>query len=90
MYAGPIVDSLRHGPGWQQAASNVSVVPVATSAAARMYSMNLATWRDDPHIRERHTPDAIDQLARDLDALTESAGTGEITWGVRQVVYERV
>lgn len=90
MYAGPIVDALREGSGWRQESSRVRIVPVATSAAARMYSMNLATWRDDPHIRERHAPDAIEQLARDLETLTESAGTDEIAWGVRQVVYERV
>ena len=54
-----------------------------------MYSMNLATWRDDPHIREEHAPEAIDALAGDLEALTVATETGAITWGVRQVVYLR-
>jgi trans-aconitate 2-methyltransferase len=89
MYAGPIVDTLRRGDGWVQRSSRVRVVPVATAAAARMYGMNLATWRDDPHIRDRYDPDAVNQLADDLAALAESVGTDEITWGVRQVVFER-
>jgi trans-aconitate 2-methyltransferase len=89
MYAGPIVDALHAGSGWRQRSSAVRVVPVATGAAARMYSMNLATWRDDPHIREEHAPDAIDALADDLEALTVATGTGAITWGVRQVAYVR-
>lgn len=89
MYAGPVVDELREGSGWQQRSSVVRVVPVATCAAARMYSMNLATWRDDPYIRAQHSPDRIARLAHDLGQLAESSDTGEITWGIRQVVYER-
>ena len=88
MYAGPIVDGIRAGSGWLQRSSVVRVFPVATSAAARMFSMNLTTWRDDPHIRAQHSPDAIERLARDLGALTESSDTGDITWGIRQAVYE--
>jgi SAM-dependent methyltransferase len=88
MYAGPIIDPLRTGPGWRQAASDVRVVPVTTADAARMFAMNAATWRDDPHVREHHEAAAIERLGRDLDALTGSPATGEIAWGMRQVVYE--
>lgn len=89
MYAGPVLDELREGSGWQQRSSNVQVVPVSTSAAARMYSMNLTTWRDDPYIRAEHSPDAIERLAHDLGTLAESLDTGDICWGIRQVAYER-
>jgi trans-aconitate 2-methyltransferase len=87
MYAGPIVNGLTRGSGFRQQSSIVRAVRVSTSTAARMYEMNLATWRDDPYIREHHSPDEISRLATDLAALTESVGTGEITWGIRQVAY---
>jgi trans-aconitate 2-methyltransferase len=89
MYAGPVVHALREGPGFRQSSSRVCEVAVATADAARMYSMNLETWRDDPHIRATHPPEMIDQLAGDLEELTRSSGGSEITWGVRQVAYER-
>jgi trans-aconitate 2-methyltransferase len=89
MYAGPIVNALRDGDGWEQRSSRVRVVPIAAADAARLYRMNLETWRDDPHIRERYDRGDVDQLAGDLDALIEAPDTGEITWGVRQVVFAR-
>jgi trans-aconitate 2-methyltransferase len=89
MYAGPIVDPIRRGTGWRQCSSDVRVVPVATADAAAMFRMNLTTWRDDPHIRAHHDPDEIDQIGRDLGELETSSGTADITWGIRQVVYQR-
>jgi trans-aconitate 2-methyltransferase len=89
MYAGPIVDGLRRGPQWDQRSSRVRVVPVATADAARMFEMNIGTWRDDPHIRTHYPAEEIDRLATDLRALASSSRTDEITWGVRQVVFER-
>jgi hypothetical protein len=89
MYAGPIVDPIRRGTGWQQRSSHVRVVPVTTGDAAAMFGMNLATWRDDPHIRAHHDPNVIDRIGRDLGALETVSGTGDISWGIRQVVYER-
>jgi SAM-dependent methyltransferase len=88
MYAGPIVANVRDGPGWAQRASTVRTVPVGTAAAARMFAMNVATWRDDTHIREHYAADDIEQLRRALATLTHSAATGDIEWGMRQTVYE--
>jgi trans-aconitate 2-methyltransferase len=88
MYAGPIVGALTEGDGWRQAASVVRNVPVTTADAARMFTMNVTTWRDDPFIREHYRPETIDRLGRDLDELTESPATNEITWVMRQLVFE--
>jgi ubiquinone/menaquinone biosynthesis C-methylase UbiE len=89
MYAGPIVGALTEGDGWRQSASTVRNVAVSTADAARMFTMNVTTWRDDPFIQERYPAREIDRLGRDLDALTESPATDEITWIMRQLVYER-
>jgi SAM-dependent methyltransferase len=88
-YAGPIVDAIHEGDGWRQRSSRLRIVPVATADAARMYGMNLATWRHDPWVTRVSTPAAIDQLARDLDGLATSDRDREITWGIRQVVFAR-
>jgi hypothetical protein len=53
-----------------------------------MFGMNLSTWRDDPHVRAHYDADEISRIGRDLDALATAPGTA-ITWGIRQVVFER-
>lgn len=54
-----------------------------------MYALNLPTWRDDGAITSRWRTEEVDSLARQLDELRRSPATGEITWGLRQVVVER-
>src|SRR5260370_14247836 len=89
MYAGPALATIRADRGWRSVANRVHAVAVAAPAAARIYAMNLVTWRDDPHIPERYRPAALDCLARDLDGVARSTSTYPVTWGVRQVVVER-
>jgi hypothetical protein len=55
-----------------------------------MYLMNLTTWRDDAHIQDRYDASEVDRLARALSDLSTSSASGEITWGLRQVVFDRV
>jgi len=86
---GPRIGGLS-GEGWRERANEVRGYPVATADAARMYSMNLATWRHDPFVAETYDSTTIDDLASGLDDLTRSAATGEINWALRQVVYERL
>jgi hypothetical protein len=51
--------------------------------------MPLKWWRDDPHIRDHHPPDRLDDLARDLGALAASTTADLVVWAVRQVADER-
>ena len=89
MYAGPLISELS-GEDWGPISDRTVRVDVATADAARMYSMNLAVWRDDPYVVNTYERSAIDDLAAGLDDLTRSSAAGEITWGLRQVAYERV
>jgi SAM-dependent methyltransferase len=89
MYAGPIIAGLEAGDGWVRRSTGVRVLTVAVADAARLYGMNLATWRDDPHVVEHHPAATIDQLAEDLAALVADPEAGTITWGVRQAVFAR-
>jgi trans-aconitate 2-methyltransferase len=77
------------GAGWGQRSTVLRRHPVPTAHAARMYAMNLATWRDDPFVTANYDTETIDDLAEDLEKLTSSATTDGIEWGLRQVVYER-
>ncbi|HET6811034.1 MAG TPA: class I SAM-dependent methyltransferase [Acidimicrobiales bacterium] len=91
MYAGPelAAPGALGGRGWMVRACELVRLPVATAQAAAMFSLNLPTWRDDGAITSRWTTDEVDSLARQLDELRHSPATGEITWGLRQVVVER-
>jgi SAM-dependent methyltransferase len=86
---GPSIAGLS-GEGWQQRSNELRDYPVATADAARMYAMNLATWRHDPFVVENYEQVVLDDLAAGLDELTRASTTGEIAWGLRQVVYERM
>ncbi len=89
MYAGPLISGLS-GQDWRPISDRIVPVDVVTADAARMYSMNLAVWRDDPYVVNNYDTSQIDDLAAGLDELTRSSAAGEITWGLRQVAYERV
>jgi trans-aconitate 2-methyltransferase len=89
MYAGPMVATILGAPGWRQCGNAVRKVSIPAPTAARIYELNLTTWRDDPHIREHHSADQIDGLARDLRELAESTGADPVVWALRQVAFER-
>jgi SAM-dependent methyltransferase len=86
MYAGPLVSDLKNN-GLRKTTDAVVEHAVSTADAARMYGMNLQTWRDDPYVTTTYSTQQIDDLATGLDALTTSTRSGEIEWGLRQVAY---
>lgn len=65
-------------------------VPVTNDLAARMFSMNIRTWKDSPFVQEHHSPGTIQALEADLSdlAATPTEETG-IEWKLRQLVIER-
>ena len=88
-YAGPIIDAMPSPEGVARARSDLRLVAVTTADAARMYGMNLANWRDDPHIAQRCTADELDGLAARLVELARDARGSDITWGIRQIAFRR-
>ena len=90
MYAGPLLDAMTTPDTWRRRSSRrVShLVPVAD--AARMYGLNLANWRNDPHMREHHDPRELDEIADGLAAIAGMETGATVEWGLRQVVFERV
>jgi trans-aconitate 2-methyltransferase len=82
---GPLLDGLPDPPGLRRRSSRVAVHPVAPARAAAMFRGNLAVWRHDPQAREVAGTPTIDRLAESLAGPT----AGPVTWGLRQIVYER-
>jgi trans-aconitate methyltransferase len=69
--------------------SELTEVRPTTAVVARLYAMNLATWRHDPFIVESVPSHEIERLAGELAGLEESNGTNELAFCNRQVIYER-
>ncbi|MBO0715421.1 MAG: class I SAM-dependent methyltransferase [Acidimicrobiales bacterium] len=63
--------------------------PVPVPVAARLFSMNFATWRHDPFVTERRSPGFLDRLAAGLAALAGSDDSASVTFALRQVAYRR-
>jgi SAM-dependent methyltransferase len=82
---GPLLDGLPDPPGLLRRSSRVAVHPVAPARAAAKFRDNLAVWRHDPQARQVAGPATIDGLATSLAGPI----AGPITWGLRQIVYQR-
>jgi trans-aconitate 2-methyltransferase len=82
---GPLLDGLPDPPGLRRRSSRVAVHPVDPARAAAMFRANLAVWRHDPEAREVAGAATIDRLAESLAGQV----TGPVTWGLRQIAYQR-
>ena len=89
MYAGPVIDAMAGGDGWRRGPSQLVEHLVPVELAARMYGMNLRTWRDDPAITAVCSQDSLDRLANDLDERSRSTGDPPVRWGLRQALFLR-
>jgi len=86
--AGPLLADLADGRGIRLLDNRVRVVSVPVATAARIYELNLASWRHDPYAAEHYAPDELDGLAAGLRDLA-ARSPGDLTWGVRQLVLTR-
>jgi SAM-dependent methyltransferase len=59
---------------------------VATTDAARMFHLNLVSWRHDPWIAEQRTAAELDALDAELVARQRGGPPGSIDWTVRQLI----
>jgi SAM-dependent methyltransferase len=70
--------------------SEVAEFSPPPAIAARMFAMNLETWRGRPEVTDAHDTDELDALAADLGRIAEGAGEAvPITWRMRQIVLTR-
>ena len=89
LYVGQALRDLEPVEGLDLVESATATISPTTDEVARLFAMNLATWRHDPWIVDHVDPDVIATLATDLDALHGVERRGEIVWTHRQLVLER-
>jgi trans-aconitate 2-methyltransferase len=87
--AGPIIDGLDGGTDGRKRSSVERIHPVPAAVAAEMFTLNLVTWRDEPYVRDAHSREELDDLDAELREITRQPGRATITWGMRQVTFER-
>lgn len=88
-YAGPLVDGIPDSASLRRRSSTLAMLRPGTAQVARMFATNLPAWRDDPWVVEHRLGDRVAELGRELDVLMRSPAEGEITWAMRQAVWER-
>ncbi len=62
---------------------------VPLSLAARMFTMNIESWRDDAFIVATYSRDDVDRLSNDLRDLTTSDERDPLEWIFREVALQR-
>jgi len=90
LYVGQALRDLGSVDGLELVDSSTATISPTVDEVARLFAMNLATWRHDPWVVEHVDADVVTALAADLDALHGIERRGEIVWTHRQLVLERV
>jgi SAM-dependent methyltransferase len=83
---GPRLDEgLREHPAL--AANLVATLLVPAPLAARMFAMNLATWRERPEVTSSHTPGELNTMAAGLERIAQNEiEAPPLTWRLRHLV----
>lgn len=89
LYIGARLDAIGDEDSRKRRSSRVVRLRPTTGQVARMFSMNLANWRDDTFVRATYSGEKINHLEAGLSELTASQSKEEISWGLRQIVIER-
>ncbi len=71
--------------------SQVATLAVSSSQAARMFYMNMQTWKADPFVKSHFYETMVERVENDLHGLAESAPCDGpyVQWGIRQLIFER-
>ena len=82
---GPKLDEgLREHPALRS--NTVAEFSPPAAVAARMFAMNLETWRDRPEVTAAHEPEELNALAAALERIAQGEVAATITWRLRQLV----
>jgi SAM-dependent methyltransferase len=90
LYAGRRLGMMRPPTTLTQLASRVACVPLANDRVARMFSMNIQTWKQCPFVKANYTLQSVQRLEDDLTQLAGTPASAQGNeWRLRQVVLER-
>jgi SAM-dependent methyltransferase len=85
LYVGPRLAAEEWKDNVSVEMNRVVEVSPAPNLVARMFRMNLQSWRHDPYIEANHSRGELDRLAGELERLAKRPSTGSITWRLRQI-----
>ena len=90
LYIGPVLNGLRDTATLKRRTSQIRRLQVTSENAAKMFFLNMQTWKQHPFIEANYSSDLIRELEGDLEVLMqESTRKMEIEWGLRQLVFQR-
>jgi trans-aconitate 2-methyltransferase len=86
---GQVLARLPDPPGLVRRDDRIGELAPPADRAAAMFALNLAVWRDQAVRAGVATPERLDRLAADLDAVADGEQEGSIRWELRQLVLQR-
>ena len=90
LYIGPTLSNISAPGLLRSKIDTVRRLRVPDRRAAKMFRLNLETWRDHPFVADTYGADAIRRLAEKLRTEAGTAGAASTTeWGMRQIAFER-
>jgi trans-aconitate 2-methyltransferase len=88
LYAGRLLASLDLQGELNPMMNQLSSVPVRNSDAARMFVLNLRTWKESEFVRTNYSPGFILELENDLAEIAAiESPAREIEWEMRQTAW---
>jgi len=90
LYIGPRLAGMAEPKMCAKLSDRVALVPIADDLAAKMFSMNIQTWRHNAFVRENYSSASVQRLAETLAELAaDPTGEEGSEWRMRQLVFER-
>ena len=90
LYMGQSLNELDGPKQLSRVFGGVQRVPVEVSKAAKMFHLNIQSWKNQPFIRGNYKESDIEDLQHRLRCLTSNEDiTGEIEWRMRQIAFQK-
>jgi trans-aconitate 2-methyltransferase len=88
LYAGHLVVGLDSPGRLRPVFSELCSVPVRNCDAARMFMLNLRTWKEDELVRANYSTDSILELDQALEEIgNHESPAQDIAWDIRQAAW---
>jgi hypothetical protein len=90
LYVGTRLNAMNPASDLVRCSTRVVSVTVTNNRAAKMFSMNLHTWKHNVFVKKNYPAAAIRRLEKNLNDLAATpTNARDIEWRLRQLVYER-
>ena len=88
---GPALEAFKSSSALTRRYSGVRPLRVNNGRAARMFHMDIQTWKRRPYVQANIPPEEVAALEEGLRRIAESGqARWDIEWGLRQIAFQRV